>query len=318
MTKKPSFFQKWLISIRPFSLSASAMPVIFGGILAATYEEQDFKPGLFVFSLLAMLILHSGANILSDVIDYRKGLDKEPNPSSGGVVRGIISQKEAVRAAIILLFTGTVIGLILTYLVGIWLLAIGVAGILVGVFYTSETSLSLKYNGLGDLAVFLNFGILGALGSWYVQTSVFSWIPVVWTIPMATLVIAILHANNWRDIPSDDKGKIKTVASVLGDRGSQRYYGYLIFGPFVMILVFIFLPLLAFENLPALPLSFLLTLLAMPLAIKLWGLAIRRKSAEDPMDFIALDGKTAQLNLLFGLLCSLSLLADLLINHFTA
>ncbi len=317
MENKPSFFKKWMISIRPFALPASTMPVIFGTLLAATYGDYAFKPGLFVLALLGMVILHCGANILSDVFDYRKGLDKEPNPVSGGVVRGIITEKEAIRASVILLVLGSAIGFLLTYLVGLWLLVIGIGGVLVGVFYTSGSGLSLKYNGLGDLAVFLNFGILGGLGSWYVQSGELSWIPVIWTIPMATLVIAILHANNWRDIASDTNGKIRTVASILGDRKSQAYYGFLIFGPFVMILGFIFIPMI-FKSLPAMPLTFLLTLLALPVAIKLWKLAVGRKTSDNPMDFVTLDGKTAQYNMQFGLLCSFALLANLLVLHLTA
>ncbi len=317
MENNPSFFKKWWICIRPFALPASTMPVIFGTVLAVTYGNYAFKPGLFVLALLAMVILHSGANILSDVFDFKKGLDKEPNPVSGGVVRGIITQKEALRASAILIITGVSLGLLLTYLVGIWLLLIGIGGVLMGIFYTTETRLSLKYHGLGDLAVFLNFGILGALGSWYVQAGELSWIPVIWTIPMATLVIAILHANNWRDISSDTEGKIRTMASILGDKGSQAYYGFLIFGPFVLILLFIFLPLLLFKSIPAMPLTFLLTLLALPLAIKLWRLAKKRKTSKNPMDFIVLDGKTAQFNLQFGALCTLAMLANLLITHLT-
>lgn len=307
-----------MISIRPFALPASTMPVVFGTVLAATYGDFAFKPGLFILALLGMVILHSGANILSDVFDYRKGLDREPNPVSGGVVRGIISEKEAMRASVILLIVGSAIGFLLTYFVGIWLLVIGIGGVIVGVFYTTTTGLSLKYNGFGDLAVFLNFGILGGLGSWYVQSSELSWIPVIWTIPMATLVIAILHANNWRDIASDTEGKIKTVASLLGDQKSQAYYGFLIFGPFVMILGFIFVPMLIFKELPAMPLTFLLTLLALPVAIKLWRYAVKRKTAENPMDFVMLDGKTAQYNLQFGLLCTIALLANLLVIHLSA
>ncbi len=318
MDNKVSFLKKWWISIRPFSLPASTMPVIFGSVLALTYGGFTFKPGLFIFALLGIVILHSGANILSDIVDFKKGLDKEPNPASGGVVRGIITQKEAKWASIILIFLGSAIGFILTYLVGIWLLVIGIGGVLVGVFYTTETRLSLKYNGLGDLAVFLNFGILGALGSWYVQSGELSWIPVIWTIPMATLVIGILHANNWRDIPSDTEGKIKTVASILGDRRSQMYYGFLIFAPFVMILAFIFMPFLIFKSLPAMPFTFLLTLLTLPVAIKLWKLAVRRKTSENPMEFVMLDGATAKFNLQFGLLCTFALLANLLITYFAA
>ena len=310
------FLKKWLISVRPFAFPASTMPVIFGSVGAAAYGGYAFKPGLFILSFLGILILHSGANILSDINDYRKGLDRVPTPVSGGVVRGIITMKEAWISSVILLFTGTLIGLYLVWKSGPLLLAIGGLGLLVGIFYTRGKKIALKYHALGDLAVFLNFGILGSLGSWYVQSGTFSWIPVIWAVPMAMHVIAILHANNWRDIVSDKEGEIATVASILGDKGSLRYYAFMIFGPFAIVLGLIFLPGILPGNLPAMPLPFLLTLLALPLAIKLWHKAIRRKEPIDPLDFIALDGATAQLNLAFGALCTVSFLVNVAILYF--
>lgn len=315
-SSKLPFIKKWLISIRPFALPASTMPVVFGSVLAAAFGGYAFKPGLFVLSLLGMVILHSGANILSDINDYKKGLDRVPTPVSGGIVRGIITVREALMVSIILLFVGAAIGIFLVWKSGPLLLAIGGLGLLVGIFYTRGGKIALKYHALGDLAVFLNFGILGSLGSWYVQTGVFSWVPVVWAIPMAMHVIAILHANNWRDIVSDQKGEIFTIASVLGDKGSLWYYAFMIFGPFVIVLGYIFLPLVLPGDLPAMPLPFLLTLLALPLAIRLWRKAIKRKEPIDPLDFIALDGATAQLNLLFGILCTVSLLVHIVILNF--
>ncbi|MCF8224941.1 MAG: 1,4-dihydroxy-2-naphthoate octaprenyltransferase [Bacteroidales bacterium] len=316
MDKNPGFFKKWLISIRPFALPASTMPVIFGAVLAATYGNYSFNTLLFILSLFGMIVLHSAANILSDVYDFKRGLDKEPNPVSGGVVRKIISLREARNASIILFSIGAAIGFLLVYLTGIWLLVIGIGGLLIGIFYTTETRVSLKYHGLGDLAVFLNFGILGSLGSWYVQSGELSWIPVIWVVPMSTLVIAILHANNWRDIVSDKSGKITTIAGILGDKISLAYYGFLVFGPFIMILSMIFLPRLFFDNLPVMPYTFLLTLLAFPLAIKLWRIAFRRHSSSTPIDFVTLDGTTAKLNLQFGLLCTFALLLNFLLIHF--
>lgn len=313
---KLSFFKKWLISARPWSFPASTMPVVFGSVGAAAYGGYPFKPGLFILSLIGMVILHAGANILSDINDYRKGLDKVPTPVSGGVVRGIISIREAWISSAILLATGALIGFFLVWKSGPLLLAIGGLGLLVGVFYTRGGKIALKYHALGDLVVFLNFGILGSLGSWYVQSGSFSWIPVIWAVPMAMHVIAILHANNWRDIVSDQKGEIATVASMLGDKGSLRYYAFMIFGPFAIVLGLIFLPRILPGNLPAMPLPFMLTLLALPLAIKLWHKAIRRKESVDPLDFIALDGATAQLNLLFGALCTISLLVNVAILSF--
>jgi 1,4-dihydroxy-2-naphthoate octaprenyltransferase len=262
-----------------------------------------------------MVILHSGANILSDIFDYKKGLDKIPSPVSGGVVRGYITIREAWVASVGMLVAGTLIGLYLTYVTGPWLLAIGIVGLLIGTFYTSDSGVSMKYHGLGDLAVFLNFGTLGSLGAYYVQSSTLSWIPAVWAIPMSLLVIAILHANNWRDIQSDKTGKIITIAALLGDKISLRYYGLLIYGPFILVLLLILIPYLFFPNVAAMPFTFLITIGALPLAIRLWRKALNRKHPANPLDFIALDGATAQLNLLFGSLCTLALILYAVIQN---
>ncbi|MCX6235332.1 MAG: 1,4-dihydroxy-2-naphthoate octaprenyltransferase [Bacteroidetes bacterium] len=306
--------KKWWISIRPFAMPASTMPVIFGTVLAALYGNYPFRPGVFVLALLGMVILHSAANILSDITDYRKGLDTVPTPVSGGIVRGILSPMEAKRVSILLFVTGTIIGLILTWLSGYFLLVIGITGLIIGIFYTLGDKIALKYHAFGDFAVFMNFGILGSLGAWYVQSSTFSWIPALWAVPMALLVIAILHANNWRDIASDNQGKIFTVASLLGDKGSLRYYAFLIFGPFIIIYGFIFIPRLISPNIPAMPLPFIIVIFALPLAIILWRKALSRFHPKKPMDFITLDGATATLNLAFGILCTLSLFIYAFIN----
>jgi 1,4-dihydroxy-2-naphthoate octaprenyltransferase len=311
-----SFIKKWWISARPFSFPASTMPVIFGTVLAVVYGGYTFKPLLFVLAFIAMVILHSGANILSDIYDFKKGLDKHPSPVSGGIVRGLISIREAWIASVSMLIMGTIIGLYLTWVSGPWLLAIGLLGLFVGTFYTTETGLSMKYHGLGDLAVFLNFGILGSLGAYYVQSSTLSWIPVIWAVPMSMLVIAILHANNWRDIESDKAGKIFTIAALLGDKKSMGYYGILIYGPFVIVLGLILVPYLIFPGTAFMPFTFLITMLALPLAIRLWRKALNRRTPAKPLDFIALDGATAQLNLLFGSLCTLALILHAVIQYF--
>jgi 1,4-dihydroxy-2-naphthoate octaprenyltransferase len=172
----------------------------------------------------------------------------------------------------------------------------------------------LKARALGDLAVFLNFGLLGAAGAWIVQTGSFSWLPVVWTVPMALLVIAILHANNWRDIVSDGERRVTTVAGHLGDRGSLVYYGLLIFGPVFIDLAFIGLPRIAGGPLRPMPWTFLLVLLALPNALRLWGRAVRRAAPRASLDFIILDGATAQHNLVFGLLSTAAVILEGLVR----
>lgn len=311
---KIPFLKKWWVSARPFSFPASTMPVIFGTVLAYVYGGYELKPLLFVLAFVGMVILHSGANILSDIFDFQKGFDKVPAPTSGGVVRGYITIREAWIGSVSMLVVGTALGLYLSYVSGPWLLAIGFLGLFIGTFYTTDTPISMKYHGLGDLAVFLNFGILGSLGAYYVQSSTLSWIPVIWAIPMSMLVIAILHANNWRDIQSDKVGKIFTIAALLGDKTSLRYYGLLIYGPFVLVLGLILVPFLLVPDMTAMPFTFLITIGALPLAIKLWKKALNRKHPSQPLDFIALDGATAQLNLLFGSLCTLALILQAVIR----
>jgi len=293
------FLKKWLIAMRPWALPASTMPVVFGTSLAVVVGQVSLDVLRFVLAILAMMILHSAANILSDVFDFKRGLDKMVTPVSGAIVRGWITTKQAVVFSVILFVIGSVLGLMLVLMTGTILLIIGIIGVFIGVLYAG-----LKYHALGDLAVFLNFGILGSLGAWIVQTNSFSWIPVIWTVSMAMLVSAILHANNWRDVSSDTERKVTTVASLLGDKGSLSYYAFLIFGPVVIVIGLILVPRLISSQLAAMPWTFFIVLLGLPSALKLWGRAVRRHTPRLPMDFIILDGATAQHNLVFGLLCT--------------
>ncbi len=297
--------KKWLTAIRPWALPASTMPVLFGTSLAVLADGAPLRAGRFLLALAAMVILHSAANMLSDVYDFRLGLDREVTPVSGAVVRGWLSMRAVTTAAVVFFLLGSGLGLVLVALVGRELLYLGVAGVAIGLFYTA-----LKSHALGDLAVFLNFGILGALGAWVVQAGRVSWLPVVWTVPMALLVSAILHANNWRDMLSDREHRVRTMASLLGDKMSLVYYGFLIFAPFALVLGLILAPR-AFSGLgPSMPWSFLIIFLSLPQALRLWARARRRRTPRQPMDFVVLDGATARLNLTFGLLCTIALWLD--------
>jgi 1,4-dihydroxy-2-naphthoate octaprenyltransferase len=291
-------FKKWIICARPWALPASTMPVIFGTSLAVVFGGASLNLLHFFLAFFAMVILHSAANMRSDISDFKKGLDTQITPVSGALVRGWLDVRQVRVGSGLLFVLGSALGLVLVLKVGITLFIIGTVGVLIGLFYSF-----LKYRAFGDLAVFLNFGILGALGAWVVQTGTFSWLPVIWTIPQSMLVSAILHANNWRDIPTDSKKDVRTMAGLLGDRRSLIYYGFLTFGPFAVLLILIFLPRILSLGLPALPFTFLLTLAGLIKAVDLWGRARRRRNPRHPMDFIILDGATANYNLIFGLLC---------------
>jgi 1,4-dihydroxy-2-naphthoate polyprenyltransferase len=308
----PSWLKKWMVATRPFALPASTMSVIFGTVLALTIGKASFSPLHFVAAFVGMAFLHTGSNLLNDVFDYKKGIDRQVNPVSGAVVRDWITPAQALRAAFLFLIIGIIIGLFLVSRIGTPILWIGILGVAVGVFYTWGP-MPLKFNALGDFAVFLNFGVLGSLGAYTVQTGTLAWTPVLWSIPMSIFVIGILHANNWRDIQSDQAGGIRTMASILGDTASEGYYMFLVISPFAVILLYLLLSVIDVLQ-PAMPMTFLVTIIAIPKAIMLIRKGKLRKSPIQPLDFIALDGETAQLNLIFGILCTIALGLDVLLS----
>jgi 1,4-dihydroxy-2-naphthoate octaprenyltransferase len=302
----PGAAATWWLATRPFSFPASSMSVIFGAVLAVTVGGASMNWPWFVLSVLGMVCLHAAANLLNDATDFEKGLDAVVNPVSGAVVRGLLTPRQARLGALVLMLVGGLAGGVLVWAVGWPIAAIGGAGVVIGVLYSGKPT-GLKYLGLGDVAVFLDFGILGALGAWTVQTGSLSWIPVIWAIPLSILVVAILHANNWRDIAGDREKRCVTVANLLGDRGSAVYYAFLLLSPFLIVVAMVALPWLT-EVSPAMPWTFLVTLLALPLAARLLLKSRQRANPRNPLDFLALDGATAQLNLAFGVLCTLALL----------
>lgn len=295
---KPGFVRVWWTAVRPFSLPASAVPVTFGATAAVALGGAAFHPFQFALALFGIMLLHGAANILNDVYDFRLGIDQEVLPVSGAVVRRYVTEHEAYTGAAVMVSCGIAIGLYLAWAVSPQILLIGLCGVGLGFFYSVEP-LGLKYRALGDLSVFTAFGLLGALGGWVVQTSSFSFLPIVWAVPQALLIIGILHGNNWRDISGDSEHGFSTVASRLGDSGSQRYYRFLLYTPFALMFLYVVVPHLI-GNLPALPVTSLAVFLALPLVRKLLRTAEMRSDAGGKTAFVTLDGATAQLNLVFG------------------
>lgn len=296
-------WKKWAIAARLFALPASLVPVCLGTAAAVTLGHAELRYLPFVGALLAMALLHTAANMLSDVSDFRRGLDTVPTPVSGAIVRGLLNPGSVRSGAWLLFVLGAGLGLALVPAVGPGLLVVGFAGIAIGLLYSA-----LKAKALGDLAVLMNFGLLATLGAWMVQTRSASWAPVLWSIPVGLHVIGILHANNWRDRASDPAAGLKTVASLLGDRGSSVYLHLLILLPYILVTGFI-CPVFARDmEIPRLPISVLAVWLSIPLALKVLGRARSRSAPKKPFDFIALDGAVAQLSLAFGVLYILGVL----------
>lgn len=293
------------VVLRAYAFPASVMPALIGAA-AAWYAGAPVHLWHLVLTCVGVMALHAMGNLVNDAFDFVKGIDREVLPVSGAVVRGILTARQALGGAAVCLLIGAGIGLYFVFLRGPLVLALGVLGVVCGVWYTAPP-LALKYRGLGDLVILVSFGLGVVTGSWLVQTGSLSLTPLVWGLPQAMLVVAILHANNWRDVQRDGALRARTLAQRLGERGSLAYYTSLTAGAVGLAGL---LPLLSrwWALTPAMPLTGLVVLLAMPEAIRLVRVAQRRPPGNPP-PFVVLDAATARLTLWCGLLATAGLVA---------
>ena len=298
----------WWRAVRPFSFTVSLIPPILGAVLAV-FENPGLKINWFRFilTMIGCITAHAGANLLSDYYDYEARVDREGTFGSSGLLVGKIMQpRQIFWGGLVGILIALGIGLYLVFVTpnGLFLLGLIFIGGILGVFYTAHP-IAFKYRALGDIAVFISFGSAMVLGAYYVQAHGFSWAPVLYALPIALLVDAILHSNNLRDIANDEAVHIKTIPILVGEKVSKWIYYGLIFGAYVLILV-----LIVWAGLPSLS---LLTLLSLPLAIKLVKM-VRDKEKMPEKEFAMIDAATAQFHLAFGMLMILSLIIHLLIK----
>lgn len=283
----------YLQATRYFAFTVTLFSVLIGALLAPSLDW-----GLLGLTLLGALLLHAGINIVSDYFDYRRGADTwQALGSSRVLVDGLMTPSTHIRFGLTLLWFGSLIGLTLIYLRGLPVLYLGLAGIFIGLFYTAPP-LGFKYFALGDLSVFLAFGPLLLLGSYYVQAEAFAVVPLAVSIPLGLLTAAVLHGNNFRDIAEDSKAGYRTLAAFLGPRGSGYYYLSLVALAYVLVLVYI--------GLDWLPWTAALVLMTLPSAWRNVRVAFRPARVA----FTFLDLMTAQLHLYFGLFLTLGYSLD--------
>ncbi len=294
-----SLFHVWLTAVRPFAYTASVLTMVLGAAMAH-FAGYPMRWGLLAVTLLGVLCFHTAANLLNDCFDHRRSLDRQVFPVSGAVVRGWITERQAFRAAMLCLATGILCGGFLVVAAGWVVLLIGSLGAVCALGYTTPR-FCFKYTRWGDAAIFMAFGVLPVFGTWWVQTRAFSWLPIIWSLPLVSLTVGILHANNWRDIESDDARHCRTVAGYLGPAGSRHYYRMLVLGPFVLVALYVVIGRIQGWGLPTPPAA-LIAFLALPLALRL----TRTQPHSNPAAFAMLDAKTAQLHTVFGVLCAMA------------
>jgi 1,4-dihydroxy-2-naphthoate polyprenyltransferase len=290
----PSGWRVWLLAIRVPTLSAAVVPVLVGSALAA--RSYRFDPLIFIVVLGAAILIQIGTNLTNDLFDFRKGADTGARLGPVRVVQaGLLSQKQ-VAAAIALTFgLAIVLGLYLIDIGGWPILAIGLAAVVSGIAYTGGPW-PLGYHGLGDLFVFVFFGVIAVVGTFYLQSGTVTDAALLASLPVAMLVTAILVVNNLRDVDTDRKAGKRTLAVRLGRQATQIQYTAMVLGAYLVAsLMWLVGAASAWTMLPW---------LTLPLAARL----IRRVwRDEGPALNLAL-GRTAGLHLSFGILFAAGLI----------
>ncbi len=285
---------QWLEGARPRTLPAALAPVLVGTGAAAGVDA--FRPARALLALVVALALQVGVNYANDYSDGVRGTDAHRGLGGPGPLRlvgsGVAAAGAVKNAAFACFGVAAVAGLVLALLTTLWLVVLGAGMIAAAWGYTGGAN-PYGYRGLGEVSVFVFFGLVAVLGTTYVQAERLTWSALGGGVACGALACAILVTNNLRDIPTDVGSGKRTLAVVLGDRGTRVLYPALIGAAFVVALV-----------LAAVTPWALLALLCVPLALGPVGL-VRRGVVGRELVPVLRD--TGRLQLVFGVLLGVGL-----------
>lgn len=282
------------MAARPATLLASVAPVLIG--TASAWRDSVFALLPFVVVLIAAMAIQVGVNFANDLADAAKGADTEARIGpQRAVSSGVISASDMRGGMMIAFGVAAVGGVYLIWYAGWPIFVIGVVSIIAALGYTNGP-IPYGYYGLGELFVFVFFGIVAAAGTRYVFSP--SVPAAVWAggVVMGLLAAAILEANNIRDIDTDRVARKRTLAVIVGRNGARRMFAATIIASFITIIFSV--------GLGFLPAMCLIALVAAPLGIPLVQ-TVYTETAGPPL--IGVLKGTAQLQLFTGLLLSLGI-----------
>jgi 1,4-dihydroxy-2-naphthoate octaprenyltransferase len=277
---------KWVAGARPRTLPAAIAPVLVATTLAGS--NADFA--MAGLALVVSLALQVGVNYANDYSDGIKGTDDNRIGPTRLVASGLASAKSVKQAAFISFAVAAAVGLVLAYSTSLWLVAVGAAAIFAAWTYTGSKR-PYGYLGLGEISVFLFFGLVATMGSYYVQTQEITWQSFVVAIPMGCLACAILAINNLRDRAQDELVDKRTLAVRLGDSRARK----------------LFIALLLLAHISALAVPGENTLITLVLVPQTFMIANQVRSGATGPALIPLLGKTGELQLFFAVLLALAL-----------
>ncbi len=291
---KKHTFNEWVIAVRPWSFPASAMPIIVTlAYLFWTGAEMNWLLGLW--ALVGMVLFHCTGNVWSDYFDFKKKVDAEDTFGAKTLTTGMFKPEEIRNLAIGFLVVSVACGLGLLAVTGLPLLWIGLAGVACTLLYPV-----LKYNALGDFDIVMAFAFLPTLGTSYVATGAIDWNVLFVALPVGLITDGILHSNNSRDVVTDRRAGISTMAMSMGAEKSAWLFGFEMLFPYVWVA--------ALSMAGLLPVYTVFIFLTLPIAIG--NARTMVKSLKAGVEMIAdLDVKTANLQLMFSVLLTAALVA---------
>lgn len=277
---------KWIVGARPRTLPAAIAPVLVATALAAS----DADIPMAALALLVSLSLQVGVNYANDYSDGIKGTDDNRVGPTRLVASGLASAKSVKQAAFLSFAIAAVVGSILALQSSLWLLAVGAAAIFAAWTYTGSKR-PYGYLGLGEISVFIFFGVVATMGSYFVQTELITWQSFIVSIPMGALACSILAINNLRDRAQDELVGKRTLAVRLGDAGARK----------------LFISLLVLAHVAAISIPSENTLITLALLPQTVIISNKVRKGASGAALIPLLGKTGQLQLWFALVLSLAL-----------
>ena len=205
----------WIQASRPQTLIASISPVVLCSILCSNYNL--FSYSIFFSTLFAAILIQIMTNFINDLYDYKKGTDRSDRLGPDRMVqKGFLKESEVKNAIILTLICALLIGFYLVFIGGIPILIIGCSSILFAYLYTA-TRFSIAYNGLGELFVFIYFGLIASIGTAYLQILKFDYNALLIGVISGSLSISLLVVNNLRDVKSDAISNKKTLIVIFGE-----------------------------------------------------------------------------------------------------
>ena len=278
-----------MVGARPRTLPAAVAPVLVATSLAA----NDADLAMAGLALVVSLSLQVGVNYANDYSDGIKGTDDNRVGPTRLVASGLASARSVKRAALISFAVAAGVGLVLAFSTSLWLIAVGAAAIFAAWTYTGSKR-PYGYLGLGEISVFLFFGLVATMGSYYVQTQQITRQSFIVAVPMGCLACAILAINNLRDRAQDELVGKRTLAVRLGDARARK----------------LFIALLLLAHISVLTVSGENTLLTLALLPQTFIIVKKVRNGATGPALIPLLGKTGQLQLWFAVALSIALVLN--------